>query len=102
MRGASGRERCGRDSAGVTSASETSAGETVRLSEFWRAVADEFGEVYGRALVRDLVLSELGDLSAERAIEAGVPVRDIWLALCSAMDVPEQHRYGVGQVRKGH
>ena len=53
-----------------------SAGETVRLSEFWRAVADEFGEVYGRALVRDLVLSELGDLTAERAIAAGVPVRD--------------------------
>jgi hypothetical protein len=74
----------------------------VRLSEFWRAVTDEFGEVYGRALVRDLVLSELGDLSAERAIAAGVPVRDIWLALCSAMDVPEQHRYGTGQVRKGH
>jgi hypothetical protein len=73
----------------------------VRLSEFWRAVADEFGEVYGRALVRDLVLSELGDLSAERAIAAGVPVRDIWLALCAAMEVPSERRYGVGQVGKG-
>ena len=81
--------------------SEKDASETVRLSEFWRAVADEFGEVYGRALVRDLVLSELGDLSAERAIAAGVPVREIWLALCAAMDVPSGRRYGVGQFRQG-
>jgi Protein of unknown function (DUF3046). len=73
----------------------------VRLSEFWRAVADEFGEVYGRALVRDLALGELGDLSAENAIAAGIPVRDIWLALCAAMDVPSERRYGVGQARKG-
>lgn len=73
----------------------------MRLSEFWRAVADEFGEVYGRALVRDLALGELGDLSAESAIAAGVPVRDIWVALCAAMDVPAERRYGVGQARKG-
>jgi hypothetical protein len=79
----------------------------VRLSEFWRAVADEFGEVYGRALVRDLVLSSLengsalGDVTAERAIAAGVPVREVWLALCADMDVPQQRRYGVGQLRRG-
>lgn len=73
----------------------------MRLSEFWRAVADEFGEVYGRALVRDLVLSGLGDLSAESAIAAGVPVREIWLALCAAMEVPSDRRYGVGQFRQG-
>lgn len=72
----------------------------MRLSEFWRAVDDEFGEIYGRALVRDLVLGELGDLTAERAIAAGVPTRDIWLALCAAMDVPSERRYGVGQARK--
>ena len=74
----------------------------MRLSEFWRAVADEFGEVYGRALVRDLVLSELGDLSAERAIAAGVPVRDIWLALCAAMDVPRSAATGSARSAKGH
>lgn len=74
----------------------------MRLSEFRRAVADEFGEVYGRALVRDLVLSALGDVTAEHAIAAGVPVREVWLALCADMDVPSQRRYGVGQVRKGH
>ncbi|GAB3031176.1 DUF3046 domain-containing protein [Parafrigoribacterium mesophilum] len=79
----------------------------MRLSEFWRAVTDEFGDVYGRALVRDLVLTTLdsggalGDVTAERAIAAGVPVRDVWLALCADMDVPSERRYGVGQIRKG-
>lgn len=73
----------------------------VRLSEFRRAVTEEFGESYGHALVRDLVLGELGDLTAEQAIAAGVPARTIWLALCRASDVPEQRWYGAGLRRPG-
>lgn len=68
----------------------------MRLSEFRRAVAEEFGEAYGHALVRDLVLDELGDLTAEQAIAAGMRVREIWLALCRANDVPESHWHGAG------
>jgi hypothetical protein len=69
----------------------------VRLSEFWLAISDEFGETYGRVLTRDLVLGEVGGLTAEQAIKAGVPVRSIWLALCRASDVPPERWYGVGQ-----
>lgn len=72
----------------------------MRLSEFWRAVGDEFGLDYGRALVRDVVLTELDDRTAEQAIAAGWPVREIWLALCKNMDVPPQRWYGVGQLKK--
>ncbi|MCU1505773.1 MAG: hypothetical protein JWP05_742 [Microbacteriaceae bacterium] len=72
----------------------------MRLSEFWIAVRDEFGMSYGRSLTRDLVLGELGDLTADQAIEKGLPTRDVWLALCRASDVPESRWYGVGQVRK--
>jgi hypothetical protein len=72
----------------------------MRLSEFWIAVRDEFGMSYGRSLTSDLVLGELGDLTADQAIEKGLPTRDIWLALCRASDVPENRWYGVGQVRK--
>lgn len=68
----------------------------MRLSEFHRAVNGEFGEAYGNALVRDLVLGELGDLTAEQAIAAGLRIRDVWLALCRANDVPESHWHGVG------
>ena len=68
----------------------------MRLSEFRIAVEDEFGEAYGRVITRDLVLGDVGGLTADQAIKAGVPPRAIWLALCQASDVPESRRYGVG------
>ena len=68
----------------------------MRLSEFRRAVTEEFGEAYGHALIRDLVLDDLGDLTAEQAIAAGLRVREIWLALCRANDVPESRWHGMG------
>lgn len=69
----------------------------MRLSEFWIAVADEFGAEYGRVLTRDVVLGDAGGLTAEQAIKAGVDTRKVWLALCDIQDVPESRRYGVGQ-----
>ena len=69
----------------------------MRLSEFWLAMADEFGEAYARVLAHDLVLSSAGGLTAEQALKAGVPARRVWLAICEAQDVPESRRYGVGQ-----
>ena len=68
----------------------------MRLSEFWLAISDEYGEAYGRVLTRDLVLEEVGSRTAEQAIKAGESVRTIWLALCRATDVPPERWYGVG------
>ncbi|MFG6403329.1 MULTISPECIES: DUF3046 domain-containing protein [unclassified Microbacterium] len=68
----------------------------MRRSEFDRAVADEFGPS-GSALVVDLVLSPLG-LTAAQALAAGVAPREVWLALCAEMDVPDSRRYGVGRL----
>ena len=69
----------------------------MRLSEFWLAVSDEFGDAYGRILTHDLVLGEIGGLTAEQAIKAGTNTREIWLALCRTMDVPPARWHGVGQ-----
>lgn len=69
----------------------------MRVSEFWLAVSDEFGAAYGRVLTQDLVLGDIGGLTAVQAITAGVPARAIWLALCEATDVPPERRVGVGQ-----
>ena len=68
----------------------------MRLSEFRIAVEEEFGEAYGRVITRDLVLGDVGGLTAEQAIKAGVPPRAIWTALCDASEVPADRRYGVG------
>ncbi|MBH0117928.1 DUF3046 domain-containing protein [Salinibacterium sp. NG253] len=69
----------------------------MRLSEFWTAVSDEFGEPYGRVLVNDQVLGPVGGVTAAQALSRGVPAKQVWAALCDAMDVPMDRRYGVGQ-----
>lgn len=65
-------------------------------SEFLLAVQDEFGDVQGRALMRDLVLGSLGGVTAEQALNDGVAAKSVWKALCEAMDVPTMRRHGVG------
>jgi len=69
----------------------------MKSSEFQRAVADEFGAGYGQALLTDLVLAELGNRTASEAITAGVPPREVWLALCREAGVPQSHWYGAGR-----
>lgn len=68
----------------------------MRLSEFWRAVSDEFG-AYGEVVTRDLVLERMGDRTAAQALAAGLPPNEVWLSLCEAADVPVSRRYGVGR-----
>ena len=69
----------------------------MRRSEFERAAADEFGP-RGSSLLIDLVLSPLGDRTAAQALDAGIPPREIWLALCDETDVPAERRYGAGRL----
>lgn len=70
----------------------------MRRSEFDRAVADEFGAGYATTLLRDLVMSRLGDRTGAEALRAGVAPREVWEALCVEMDVPPARRYGVGRL----
>ncbi|GAA3596835.1 DUF3046 domain-containing protein [Kineosporia mesophila] len=66
----------------------------MRESEFWELVDGEFGAAGGRTLVRDHVLLELGNRTAQEAMEAGEPVREVWFALCDSLDVPRERRWG--------
>ncbi|QNO38884.1 DUF3046 domain-containing protein [Protaetiibacter sp. SSC-01] len=67
----------------------------MKVSEFHRAVADEFGP-FGRVLVRDSVIVALGNRTPEAALAAGIPARDVWLALCRAQEVPRERWHGAG------
>ncbi len=69
----------------------------MKLSEFRQAVEEEFGEVHGRVLARELTLDELAGRTADQALEDGMPIRAVWLALCSANDVPVERRHGRGR-----
>lgn len=68
----------------------------MRRSEFLRAVDAEFAG-RGSALISDLVLSGLGRTASD-ALDAGVPPREIWLALCAETDVPIERWHGAGRL----
>jgi hypothetical protein len=68
----------------------------MRVSEFWRAVDQVFGEAYGSVVTRDVVLEGLGGRSAVDALSAGVDARRVWDALCDSQDVPMDRRHGKG------
>ncbi|WP_144711148.1 DUF3046 domain-containing protein [Curtobacterium pusillum] len=68
----------------------------MRVSEFWRAVDQVFGEAYGAVVTRDVVLEELGGRSAFDALAAGIDARRVWDALCDSQDVPLDKRHGKG------
>jgi hypothetical protein len=57
-------------------------------------MAEEFGEAYAGSLARSHVMSALDGRTAVEALEGGVPPREVWLALCADMDVPEARRHG--------
>ena len=69
----------------------------MRISEFWELVDDEFGRAHGRTLVADHVLFRLSNRTAEQALDDGEDARDVWFALCDALDVPESRRFGQEQ-----
>jgi hypothetical protein len=64
----------------------------VRLQEFWGRVREEFGAVRGEAIARDHVFSAFDGRTAVGALDAGIPVRTVWLAICEEFDVPAQAR----------
>jgi hypothetical protein len=55
-------------------------------------MADEFGDVRADMLARDHVFSSLGSRTVDQALEAGVPTKDIWRAVCEAFEVPPERR----------
>jgi hypothetical protein len=64
----------------------------VRLQEFWSRLEERFGPMRAQTVTRDHVFAALGGRTAVDAIEAGVPVRRVWLAICEEYDVPPRER----------
>ena len=52
----------------------------------------QFGSMRAQSVARDHVFSAIGGRTATQAIEAGVPVRRVWLAICEEYDVPLKER----------
>ncbi len=52
----------------------------------------QFGSMRAQTVARDHVFSALGGRTAVDAIEAGLPVRRVWLAICEEYEVPVRER----------
>ena len=66
----------------------------VRESEFWMLMDDEFGEAYAAVVARSQHMGALDGRTAQEAIDAGVPPRRVWEALCDHMGIPPERRLG--------
>ena len=65
----------------------------MRESEFWDCVDWVFPHGRGRSLASDLVLSQLGNRSPKDALDNGEQPQRVWIAVCQAMDVPDEYHY---------
>ena len=66
----------------------------MRVSRFW-VLAEESSVLPTRIGRRLHAHGPLGGGTAQEALDAELPPRDVWVALCDAMDVPEDRRHGL-------
>jgi hypothetical protein len=64
----------------------------MRITAFRKMMAEEFGEIRADMLARDHVFSALDNRTVDQALEAGVPTKEIWRAVCDAFEVPPERR----------
>ncbi|TQN41934.1 DUF3046 family protein [Blastococcus colisei] len=64
----------------------------MRLQEFWSRLENQFGAMRAQSVARDHVFAVLGGRTAVDAIDAGLSVRKVWLAICEEYEVPVKER----------
>ncbi|WP_037576312.1 DUF3046 domain-containing protein [Phaeacidiphilus oryzae] len=64
----------------------------MRLTDFWRLMAEQFGAVYADSFASDYVIAELGGRTVRQALADGWSAKEVWRAVCVAMDVPPERR----------
>ena len=64
----------------------------MRLTEFWTRMNDHFGTGYADSFARDHVMTELDGRTVHQALDAGWEAKDVWRAVCVAVDLPASAR----------
>lgn len=64
----------------------------VRHTEFWSRMEAALGPAYYRSWAGSYVMAELGGRTAEQALDAGVPPKEVWGAVWRALDLPVRDR----------
>ncbi|WP_182526595.1 DUF3046 domain-containing protein [Nocardioides dongkuii] len=64
----------------------------MRHTEFWSRLDAALGPAYSRTWAERLVMSELGGRTAQEALDAGVPPKEVWAVVWAVLELPPQDR----------
>ena len=64
----------------------------MRHTEFWERMDLALGPAYARSWASLFVITSLGGRTAEQALAAGVPPKEVWRAVHAVLELPEKER----------
>ena len=64
----------------------------MRHTEFWQRMDAALGPAYARAWAGQFVIAELGERTAQEALDAGEPPKAVWAAVWRALELPASER----------
>jgi hypothetical protein len=64
----------------------------MRHTEFWERMESALGPAYARPWADQYVMAELGGRTAREALDAGVPPKEVWRAVWTALELPPVDR----------
>jgi hypothetical protein len=65
---------------------------TMRLTDFWARMGDQFGASYAESLAHDHVIAGLGSRTVTQALADGDDAKAVWHAVCEEFQVPVRDR----------
>ena len=64
----------------------------MRHTEFWSRLDDVLGRAYSRTWAELTVVRDLDGRTTQEALAAGVPPKQVWVAVCRQLELPERER----------
>lgn len=64
----------------------------MRHTEFWVRMEAALGPAYARAWAGQFVIGELGERTAQEALDAGEPPKVVWAAVWRSLGLPASDR----------
>ncbi|HEY3528014.1 MAG TPA: DUF3046 domain-containing protein [Nocardioides sp.] len=64
----------------------------MRHTEFWARMESALGPAYARAWADQFVIGDLGERTAQQALDAGEPPKVVWAAVWRTLDLPPSER----------
>ncbi|HWJ09016.1 MAG TPA: DUF3046 domain-containing protein [Nocardioides sp.] len=64
----------------------------MRHTEFWARMDHQLGGAYARVWASQFVMASLDGRTAQEALDAGVEPKQVWRAVCDALQLPASER----------